>query len=126
MNNIVKDIIQYINTQNPDIIIKKTNIDNISELNSACFELLAWLKLERKRELWISEGKKTCLKPLKLNKEYSWCVLLMQIIENEKLFAEAFEIIDSSLVIRTNLSPADQSQIREDAFQLYNPQPIIN
>jgi len=126
MNTIVKDIINYINSQNPKCIITKTSIDDRTQLNSACFELLAWLKLERKREMWISEGRKTCLKPLKLNPEYNWCVLLTQIIENEKPFAESFKIIDNQLIIRTDLSLEVQSQIREDAFQLYNPQPIIN
>ncbi len=126
MNTIVKDIIQYINTQDSKCIITKTPIDNLIDLNSACFELLAWLKLERKREQWISKGRKSCLKPLNLNKEYSWCIILIKIVEQEKLFYETFEIIDNQLFLRKDLSSEIQSQIREDAFQLYNPQPILN
>ena len=126
MNTIVNIIIQYINAQDPKCIVKKTHIEDKTTLNSVCFEILAWLKLERKRELWISEGRKTSLKPLKLNTEYTWCVLLAQLVEHEDLFNETFEIINNQLFLKANLSPEIQSQIRNDAFVLYNPQPILN
>lgn len=126
MNTIVQQIINYLETQNSNEIINETNITCIETLNSACFEILSWLKLERKRELWISEGRKTSLKPLELNIQYDWCNLLAQIIENEQLFYDVFEIVDNKLMLRKDLPDETKSQIREDAYQLYNPLPIVN
>ena len=126
MNDIVKKIINYLEIQNPSVIINKSHVDNLETLNCVCFEILAWLKLERKREIWISEGKKTCLKPLELNSKYEWCNLLMLIIQNEPLFHETFEIKDDKLFLQNDLSDETKTQIRNDAFQLYNPTPIVN
>ena len=125
MESIIKDIIEYIKTQNPEIIIKNTKADTIT-LNSLCADLLSWLKLERKREIWISDGKKTSLKPLKLDRSYDWCNLLIQLVEHETLFNETFEVINDQLFLRHDLPNEIKSHIRNEAYQLYNPQPIIN
>lgn len=122
--NIVNLIIEYINSQNINIIIKNTQIDNIETFNSACYELLSWLKLERKREIWISEGRKTTLKSLVLNPDYNWCNLLTLITNQEETFNEIFEIKDNKLNFKDNISDTQKSEIRKTAYELYNPEPL--
>ena len=53
--NIVDLLIEFRITQNKEIL---GNVDWIEQenLNVIAIEILSWLKLERKRELWIEEG----------------------------------------------------------------------
>ena len=86
-----------------------------------CFELLAWLKLEKKREKWISEGKRSSLKPLELKSDYDWCNLVQQIIDQETIFSEIFEIDDNKLYFKSTVAEELKNQLRKDAYLLYNP-----
>lgn len=120
-NNIVKDLITYLNTQDNVSISCNIQISDKPVLNSACIELLSWLKLEKKRENWISEGRRTQLKPLELNDCYEWCALLKKLVANEPIFNELFEVNNNNLYFKESISNELRSQIREDAFTLYNP-----
>ena len=120
--DIVKTIIHYLDTQIP--FTEHVTIEKKSDLNSICFDLLSWLKLEKKRENWILEGKKTCLKPMGVKPEYGCRDLLVQLVEKEPLFNELFEFNGKELYFKDTVPDDIRSQIRADAFCMYNPQPI--
>ena len=83
--------------------------------------MLSWLKLEKKRENWIEEGRKTKLKPLELNYKYEWCIFLKKLIIEESEFNELFEIKENLLYFKESVPATLQSQIRAEAYALYNP-----
>ena len=72
--DIVSRLMSY--RENSDIksIIKSDIAIEQQNLNVIVIEILSWLKLEHKRSIWVSEGKRISLKPLKINLQYSWCV----------------------------------------------------
>lgn len=120
-DNLINNIIEYLNTQDESLICNNISIAEKTILNSACIEFLSWLKLERKRENWISEGRNTSLKPLVLNENYEWCILLKTIISEESLFNGLFEVKDNCISFKESIPQELKSHIREDAFSLYNP-----
>ncbi len=119
--DIVKKMIEYLNTQDISIICNKTSIPEKTVINTAIIELLSWLKLEKKRENWIEEGRKTKLKPLELNYKYEWCIFLKKLIIEESEFNELFEIKENLLYFKESVPAKLQSQIRAEAYALYNP-----
>ena len=119
--DIVKKMIEYLNTQDISIICNKTSIPEKTVINTAIIELLSWLKLEKKRENWIEEGRKTKLKPLELNYKYEWCIFLKKLIIEESEFNELFEIKENLLYFKESVPATLQSQIRAEAYALYNP-----
>ena len=119
-NNIIKTIIEYLNTKDNTLICNSISISDKTTLNSACIELLSWLKLEKKREIWISIGRKTSLKPLELNYTYEWCSLLKNLVSEEPIFNELFEIKGNQLLFKESVPNEIQAKIREDAYEMYN------
>ncbi len=85
-------------------------------------EILDWLKLEYKRELWIKEGKKTSLKPLILNYNYTWCKNLREIVDKEVLFNQYFCIVNNEFDFSPNITEENRKRAREKAYDFYNPQ----
>ena len=78
--NIVEKLIEYRSTRKAGILDIES--DNLIVIVT---ELLSWLKLERKREVWIEQGRKAKLKPLKLNMSYPWCIDLANILQEDRL-----------------------------------------
>lgn len=56
---------------------------------------------------------------MKINKQYSWYVLLEQLIEKEKLFQKYFVMNDK--VFDFNKIIDDKEIMRQKAYQNYNP-----
>ena len=123
-NNIVSILIEYLNIQNTNLIIENISVTDKKTLNSACFELLGWLKLEYKRQKWIEEGRKASNKPLELNRSYEWCNLINDLVLTETLFSELFDIKDDKLFFKDSIPETTKNEIRKDAFEKYNP-PVI-
>ena len=119
--NIIKLIIEYLDNQDVTLICHNISITDKVTLNSACIELLSWLKLEKKRENWISEGRKVSLKPLDVNNNYEWCSLLKNLISKEPLFGDLFIIKDDLISFKESVPDEIKTQIRKDAFTMYNP-----
>lgn len=92
------------------------------DIRVVVIEILGWLKLEHKRELWIKEGKKTRLKPLILNYNYIWCKNLREIVEKEVLFNQYFCIEDNKFDFSPNITEENRKKARKKAFDYYNPQ----
>ena len=77
--NIADLLLEFRDQQNTALLVSNSQAD-IENLNVIAIELLAWLKLEYKRELWIAQGRKTALKPLILNYNYPWCSELRELL----------------------------------------------
>ena len=121
INNSIKSIIEYLNSQDESILNIQSSIQDKASLNSACIELLSWLKLERKRELWIAEGRKTMLKPLELSSNYEWYYSLIDLIDNNDCLNSLFEINNMKLCFKESVSEDVKTQLRKDAYELYTP-----
>lgn len=120
--NIVDKLIEYRNTRNADIF-GSIESDNLIVIVT---ELLSWLKLERKREIWIEQGRKTKLKPLKLNMSYSWCNDLVKILQADNLLAEVFCVEDRSVTFKDSIASEYIHEARRKAYDNYNPEMIMN
>lgn len=119
--NIIKLLIEYLDNQDVTLICHNISITDKVTLNSACIELLSWLKLEKKRENWISEGRKVSLKSLDVSNNFEWCSLLKNLISKEPLFGDLFIIKDDHISFNESVPDEIQTQIRTDAFTMYNP-----
>ncbi len=120
--NIVDKLIEYRNKRNADIF-GAIESDNLIVIVT---ELLSWLKLERKRELWIEQGRKTSLKPLKLNMNYPWCNDLVNILQADNSLAEVFCVEGKSLTFKDSVASEYIHEARLKAYDNYNPEMIIN
>lgn len=87
-------------------------------------DILEWLKLERKRELWIEQGKAITHKPLELNMDYHWCKDLERILNEDNPLAEVFCIKDNCLTFKDSVSDDYIHEARALAYEKYNPQMI--
>ena len=123
--NITDIIIIFRETQDISILGVTNNSSNLEDYNVIAIEILAWLKLEYKRLLWQAEGKKTKLKPLRLNMQYSWCMLLSELMDSKTVFADVFEITDNNLEFKASVSDEYRLSARKSAFENYNPEKII-
>ena len=97
--NIVDKLIDYQKSRNPETLAVSTKI-NPDNLIVIVTEILAWLKLERKREIWQEQGKKVKNRPMELNTRYPWCNDLIEILESENVLAEIFCIEKNELYFR--------------------------
>ena len=87
--NIVEVLINYRETQNTTVLGDVSGTDS-QELNVIVVEILSWLKLQRKRELWLEQGRKTSLKPMELNVSFPWCKTLLDLLKRNNVFSETF------------------------------------
>ncbi len=122
--NIVNKMINYRNSRDFNIFGKMQPIDS-EILIVIVTEILSWLKLERKRELWIEQGKKTSLKPLELNMNYPWCKSLSGLLAEDNAFSEVFCIDGKILKFKDGISEEYIKESRELADRNYNPPMII-
>lgn len=120
--NIVERLIEYKNTRDADIL-GSIESDNLIII---VIELLTWLKLERKREIWIEQGRKIHHRPMKLNKSYPWCNDLANILQEDNPLAEVFCIEDNHLIFKDSVAPEYIHEARIKAYKNYNPKMIIN
>lgn len=119
--DIVDILLQYRENNDTKLLIESDLIFEHENLNVIVIEILAWLKLEYKRSMWIAEGKKTCLKPLKINMQYPWCSLLKQLVEEEKIFRDYFIIESENLYFSDYITEYEKEKAREKAYINYNP-----
>ncbi len=104
-------------------ILITTDLDiSIDDLNVVVIKILSWLKLQYQRSSWIAEGRKTALKPLMVNTDYSWGTVLQKLVENESLFSDIFLLNDGKFDFSDTLSEDDKQAAIEKVNQCYNPQ----
>ena len=120
--NIAEKLVEYRNTRKGNIF-GSVNSDSLVVIVT---ELLAWLKLERKREIWIEQGRKIKHKPLELNMNYPWCKDLSKILQEGDPLAEVFRIEGRFLDFKENITPEYIHEARLIAYEKYNPEMIVN
>lgn len=122
--NIVELLLQYRTNSNSDVFgcIPKIDSENLLVIT---IELLSWLKLERKREQWLEQGRKTNFKPLKLNMSYPWCKDLESLLREETVFSDVFTLNQNCVSFKDSISEEYIHEARILADEKYNPQMII-
>ena len=123
--NIVETLIAYRKTQDQSLFESSSEFES-GNLNSIAIEVLAWLKLERKRELWIEAGKKCKLKPLELNTSYDWSNDLIRLVGEGSVFSGLFSVKDNMLSFKEDIAECYRHELRSLADKEYNPQMIIS
>ena len=121
MMNIVDKMLEYRDTRKPEVF---NHVDS-DYLAVIVTEMLSWLKLERKREIWIEQGRKNALKPLELNMNYPWCKDLANILQGDNDFAEVFCVDGNCVSFKDSVTTAYMHEARLLAYEKYNPQMII-
>lgn len=123
--NIVELLIEFRNTQRKEIL---GDVDWIEQdnLNVIAIEILSWLRLERKREMWIEEGRKTSQKPMELDMKYPWCNDLVKLLQKESPLSDVFCVNGKQVDFKDDISKESIHELRRLAYEKYNPQPIIN
>ncbi len=122
--NIVDRMIEFRRTRESDIFGVLPMVES-GNLIVIVTEILAWLKLERKREIWVEQGKKIHNKPLELNMNYPWCKDLARILESDNSLEDVFCIEDGCLHFKNDVSDEYIHEARRLADEKYNPQMII-
>ena len=118
--DIVGAMLKYMEVKDKRILVKNIQISDY-EL-TVVVKILSWLKLEHKRSIWISQGKRNRFKPLEVDMRYPWCANLYKLVENESLFQDCFLIKNSKFGFLDSVSEEDRRKARERAYQNYNPQ----
>ena len=119
--DIVAAMLKYMEVKDKRILVKNIQISDY-ELTVVVVKILLWLKLEHKRSIWISQGKRNRFKPLEIDMRYPWCANLYKLVENESLFQDCFLIKNSKFSFLDSVSEEDRRKAREKAYQNYNPQ----
>ena len=116
--DLIEKMINYINTD--DNIFVDVKCDDISDFNVAIINLLEWLKLQYKRQIWLEEGKKDFRKPLSIPLDTSWgCLLANVLISTE--FNNYFDIDVDKITLSSKMSEDEKKAIYKRAFDGYNP-----
>ena len=119
--DIVAAMLKYMEVKDKRILVKNIQISDY-ELTVVVVKILSWLKLEHKRSIWISQGKRNRFKPLEIDMRYPWYANLYKLVENESLFQDCFLIKNSKFSFLDSVSEEDRRKVREKAYQNYNPQ----
>lgn len=119
--NIVDKMIAFRDTQDITYLGMDKCID-IENLNVIVIEILSWLKLQHKRELWIVQGRKANLKPMELNYNFPWCNELKIYIKGNNIFGEYFVIQNNTLDFKSDISMDYVLKTRKLAYDSYNPE----
>lgn len=120
--DLIDIILEYYEKGTSEIVLNCEQELTQKEMRVVIIEILSWLKLEHKREMWIKEGKKTKIKPLLLNNNDTWCENLRELVAKEVLFKEYFCINDNKLDFSPNINEENRVIARKKVFENYNPQ----
>lgn len=125
MKNIAELLLEYWNTADKSVLgihqeIKKADLDAI------VLGLLSWLRLERKREIWIEQGRKTKLKDMELFSDAPWCCELIELSQGDNALAQVFSTKGNRLNFRDDISIEYRKEARDLAYSKYNPPMIIS
>ena len=121
MMNIVDKMLEFRDSRKPEVF---GHIDS-EYLTIIVTEMLSWLKLEGKREIWIEQGRKTSLKPLELNMNYPWCRELVNILQDDNELAEVFCVDGKRVSFKDSVTASYKHEAQLLAYEKYNPQMII-
>jgi len=109
----------WLNPQTADNVMAGKN--KRDDLITIVIDILDWLRLERKREIWISQGRKTRLKDMELNYECPWCRLLRDLVASDEFFSKTFKINGRYLSFNDSIPEDVRDGARKQAYEEYNP-----
>jgi len=118
----IKAFIDYIQRNEEIERLSSPNAINDTELRIVIIRILAWLRLEYQRSIWISEGRKTCHKPLVLSNYYNWCNNLRYLVNTESIFYESFMIQNNEFQFNKNILEKDREEARKIVYNNYDLQ----
>lgn len=119
--NIVEKLIQFRKNQD----IEELNITfcfDKENLNVIVMEILSWLQLQHKRELWIEQGRKASLKPMAISLEYTWCNDLEKYLQQDNALSSYFSIKNNVLDFKESISAETAHILRAYAYENYEPE----
>lgn len=119
--SMIDELLHYYETKDRKILITTELQISNTELHVVVIKILSWLRLEYKRMLWMTEGRKTCLKPLDINIRYPWCADLSTLVDKEKLFHDSFSIKEGKFDFSDAVSVEDRKIAREKVYRKYIP-----
>lgn len=122
---IIDRMIQYMDKREENILIGSDIKISKGDLSIVIIKILSWLKLEYKRSIWMSEGRKSVYKSLDINNDYPWCNNLRMLVENEKLFSDYFVIKDNKFDFADSVVEHERMLAREMVYNGYNPERCI-
>ena len=122
--NIVEKLLEYRNKRDVSLLGCSSEFE-AENLIVIVTEILSWLKLERKRELWIEQGRKNTLKPMNINPSFPWCRDLLKLVCEDSIIAEVFSVEGNCLQFRNDISEEYRREARRIADEKYNPQMVI-
>lgn len=118
--DIVDKMVQYMETRDNSILLTTGIQMTIADLSVVIIEVLSWLRLEHKRKVWISQGRKTKHKPLEIDLKYPWCANLKMILEKEEDFGNLFAIKDGKFDFLDSISEEERMVAWEKAYNGFN------
>ncbi len=118
--DIVDKMVQYMKKRDNSILLTTGIQMSIRDLSVVTIEILSWLRLEYKRKVWISQGRKTKHKPLEVNFKYPWCVDLKMILEKEEAFRNCFVIKDGKFDFLDSIPEEERMVAWEKAYEGFN------
>ncbi len=121
MEQLIKDIINFLSTRDISMIAKDGNDCEYDKFITISTEILGWLKLEHKRELWKQERKYVKQKPLKLNFDYPWCNQMKDIVEKNERFKQFFTIVGTNFDFSKIVTEEEKQKVRKYVCDNYEP-----
>lgn len=119
--DVTRLMIEYLKTRNKELLVPLDYDIDSKTLTVIVTNILSWIKLEKKREIWREQGRKSQNKPLELNDKYSWCAILVELV-GIGVFSKYFCIKDSKLDFLDTITKEEISNIRTYVYENYNPQ----
>lgn len=119
--NVVENLIEFRMTQ--DIkVLNVTDCFDKENLNVIVIEILSWLQLQRKREIWIEQGRKASLKPMPIFPECPWCCELKEYMQQDNVLSNYFIIANNTLDFKPDISEEVAHNLRVYAYENYEPE----
>ncbi|MDE5697736.1 MAG: hypothetical protein K2I96_10055 [Lachnospiraceae bacterium] len=129
MNELIKDMLYYSQTRDKDYWLKRYPIANDEYGDSLILiidNILSWLKLGYKRELWKKEKRYVRQKPLDINLKYIWCKILKDLTETDPRFYECFSITDKQFDFSDLVTEKERIALMKLAYDNFKPKQLIN
>jgi hypothetical protein len=122
--NIAEKLLLFLETFDVTILLGNVKIER-ENLNVIVIDVLSWLKLERKREIWIEQGRTIQHRAMSLNMQHQWCKDLVKLVQEEPCFSEVFVIESDMLTFRNDISEEYIHEARRIAYERFNPSIMI-
>lgn len=119
---LIDGLIKYLNTAiTTSILIDAEKKVGEKFLRVISVNIIDWLRLEHKRNLWIKEGKVSISKPLKLNYNYPWCQYLKKLIKEDVNFGMCFTIQEDEFYYNERIDNDTREKACTLAMENYRP-----